>query len=255
MENFLVRQGGRAMWGRQGNSYIKIGVRIRIIEGLTGAKTNSQTETFQFGFHTVHHSRPSYLKQEIKWKTCARVFKRALDHKEYVYLLVTEHLTNTDWSNKGDQVCWVCSVAWVVSDSVTPWTAVYLAPLSIGFSGQEYWSGLPCPPSGDLLDPGIKPTSPALQVDSSLLSHWGSPKVIKSSSQPEVRGWWFWAQNSSSVRCFRVRAVLAFLAVSFSAGRYYLPSATSVSAVTLVNKSFKFPGSPFFHYQMRLDDE
>ena len=53
------------MWGRQGNSYIKIGVGIRIIEGLTGAK-KGQTETFQFGFHTIHHSRPSYLKQEIK---------------------------------------------------------------------------------------------------------------------------------------------------------------------------------------------
>ena len=35
------------------------------------------------------------------------------------------------------------------------------APLSMGFSRQEYWSGLPCPPPGDLPDPGIKPTSPA----------------------------------------------------------------------------------------------
>ena len=35
-----------------------------------------------------------------------------------------------------------------------------------GFSRQEYWSGLPCPPPGDLPDPGIKPRSPALQVDS-----------------------------------------------------------------------------------------
>ena len=36
------------------------------------------------------------------------------------------------------------------------------APLSMGFSGQEYWSELPCPPPGDLLDPGIEPASPAL---------------------------------------------------------------------------------------------
>ena len=40
------------------------------------------------------------------------------------------------------------------------------APLSMGFSGQEYWSGLPFPPPGDLPDPGIKPWSPALQAES-----------------------------------------------------------------------------------------
>ena len=43
---------------------------------------------------------------------------------------------------------------------------VHWAPLSLGFSWQEYWSGLPCPPLGDLPDPGIKPESPALQVGS-----------------------------------------------------------------------------------------
>ena len=47
---------------------------------------------------------------------------------------------------------------------VTPWTIAHQAPLFMGFSRQEYWSGLPCPPSEDLPDPGIKPvplTSPA----------------------------------------------------------------------------------------------
>ena len=42
----------------------------------------------------------------------------------------------------------------------TPWTAAHLTSLSMGFSSQEYWNGLPFPPSGDLPDPGIKPTSP-----------------------------------------------------------------------------------------------
>ena len=41
----------------------------------------------------------------------------------------------------------------------TLWTVVHQAPLSKGFSWQEYWSGLPCPPPGDLPDPGIKPAS------------------------------------------------------------------------------------------------
>ena len=40
------------------------------------------------------------------------------------------------------------------------------APPSMGFSRQEYWSGLPCPSPGDLPNPGIKPRSPALQADS-----------------------------------------------------------------------------------------
>ena len=40
---------------------------------------------------------------------------------------------------------------------VTLWTTAQQAPLSMGFSRQEYWSGLPCPPPGDLPDPGIEP--------------------------------------------------------------------------------------------------
>ena len=45
------------------------------------------------------------------------------------------------------------------------WTVVYQVSLSMGFSRQEYWSGLPFPSPGDLPDPGIKPRSPALQAD------------------------------------------------------------------------------------------
>ena len=48
---------------------------------------------------------------------------------------------------------------------VTPWNVAYQAPLSMGFSRQEYWSGLPFPSSGDLPNPGIKLWSPALQAD------------------------------------------------------------------------------------------
>ena len=48
----------------------------------------------------------------------------------------------------------------------TPWTIACQVPLSMGFSRQEYWSGLPFPISGDNPDPGIEPRSPALQADS-----------------------------------------------------------------------------------------
>ena len=47
----------------------------------------------------------------------------------------------------------------------TPWTVAHQAPLSMGFSRQEYWGGLPFPSPGDLPDPGIKSKSPALQAD------------------------------------------------------------------------------------------
>ena len=51
---------------------------------------------------------------------------------------------------------------------VTPWTVAHWVLLSMGFSRQEYWTGLPCPPPGDLPDPGTEPASPAtpeLQAD------------------------------------------------------------------------------------------
>ena len=47
----------------------------------------------------------------------------------------------------------------------TPWAVAYQVPPSMGFSRQEYWSGLPFPSPGDLPNPGIKPRSPALQTD------------------------------------------------------------------------------------------
>ena len=49
-----------------------------------------------------------------------------------------------------------------VSLLVTPWTVACQAPLSMGFSRQEYWSGLPFPSPGDLPDPGMEPIAPAL---------------------------------------------------------------------------------------------
>ena len=47
----------------------------------------------------------------------------------------------------------------------TPWGVAYQAPPSVGFSRQEYWSGLPFPSPGDLPNPGIEPGSPALRAD------------------------------------------------------------------------------------------
>ena len=65
--------------------------------------------------------------------------------------------------------------------SVTPWTTARQASLSLGFSRQAYWSGLPCPLPGDLPDPGIEPMSPmspALQADSLPTEPSGKPTDI-----------------------------------------------------------------------------
>ena len=68
-----------------------------------------------------------------------------------------------------------------VQPFVTPWTAACQAPLSMEFSRQEYWSGLPFPSPGDLTNPGTElpsPVSPTLQVDSLPPSRWGSPWTL-----------------------------------------------------------------------------
>ena len=55
------------------------------------------------------------------------------------------------------------------------WDVACHSPLSMELSWQEYWSGLPCPAPQDLPNPGIEPTSPALQADSLLLGHQARP--------------------------------------------------------------------------------
>ena len=68
---------------------------------------------------------------------------------------------------------------------VTSWTVDHQDPLSMGFSGQEYWSGFPCSPPGDLPNPGIKPTSlisPALTSEFFTTSTtWETPTFIRPS--------------------------------------------------------------------------
>ena len=62
---------------------------------------------------------------------------------------------------------------------VIPWTVAHQAPPSMGFSRQDYWSGLPCPSPGDLPHPGIKPRSPTLQADALTSEPPGKPKIRK----------------------------------------------------------------------------
>ena len=66
----------------------------------------------------------------------------------------------------------VCSV---VSYSLNPWTVARQVPLSMRFSREEYWSGLPFPSPGDLPYPRIEPRSPALQADALPTDLQGKP--------------------------------------------------------------------------------
>ena len=116
----------------------------------------------------------SFLLNSVKLKTEMKRQKISLPYK-------TSHLrTNADINRNGLReqiqfiVAYLISYVWLFA---TPWTvAAHQAPLSMGFSRQEYWSGLPCPPPGDLPNPGMEPRSPALQADSFYhLSYQGSP--------------------------------------------------------------------------------
>ena len=87
-----------------------------------------------------------------------------------------------------------------------PWTVARQAPLSLGFSRQEYWNALPCR-SPDLPYPGIEPESPALQADSLLLSHQGSPTIC---IRPRFKGHnWKWDgnQGKGSKGCYLFKSL------------------------------------------------
>ena len=80
-------------------------------------------------------------------------------------------------TNIGVHVCTLSHIG-CVQLFVTLWTLACQAPLSLGFSRQGYWNGLPCPPQGDLPDSGIQP-KPALWADSLPLRNQGHPGYMR----------------------------------------------------------------------------
>ena len=78
---------------------------------------------------------------------------------------------------------WVLSCFSCIQIFVTRWTVACQAPLSMGFSRQEYWSGLPFPSPGDLPNPGIEPGFPALRADFKLSEPPGKPWYVLESLQ------------------------------------------------------------------------
>ena len=106
---------------------------------------------------------------------------------EELFIIVQKYkhlrcLSEAEWINK---MCYIHKVKVKVKSLsrvrlfANPWMVTYQAPRSTGFSRQEYWSGLPFPFPGDLPNPGIEPTSPALQTDALLSEPLGKPYIHK----------------------------------------------------------------------------
>ena len=95
------------------------------------------------------------------WHSLSNTFSSVIYENMFSYFLPFRHFSTP---------LPLCGGGGLVTQSyltlMTPWTVVYQAPLSMGFSRQEYWSGLLWPPPGDLPDPEIKLKSHALQADS-----------------------------------------------------------------------------------------
>ena len=106
-------------------------------------------------FHTAH-----------AWPQAARQRRCTLPGRHALCWAHTEGLTHTTAPPLVAILCVPCAQSCLF---VTPWTVSCQVPLSLGFARQEYWSGLPFPTPGDLLNPGMEPASPVplvLQVDS-----------------------------------------------------------------------------------------
>ena len=114
---------------------------------------------------------------------------------------------------------------------VTPWTVACQAPYSMGFSSQEYWSGLPFPFPGDLPYPGTKPRSPAPQADC-LPSE--PPDQIRS-DQSLSRVWLcdprVCSPPGSSVHGISQARILEWIAISFSRGSSWPRDWTHISCI------------------------
>ena len=138
-----------------------------------------------------HHCHPSLENFHLpSWNSYQ------LDSRSFVPLLIPWYspfyflsLWKKKWKWKSLSRVWLFA---------TLWTIAYQAPLSKGFSRPEYWSGLPCPPPGDLPNPGIEPRSPTLQADSLPAEPQWKPKNTGSLS---LLQWMFPIQELNQVSC------------------------------------------------------
>ena len=134
----------------------------------------------------VHHNKSPCTGTEsspVTMKTQCSQNKQTNNNKNMYTIKLGERVKQVPWlpgtrhnAETGAYWKWKCYLLSRVQLFVTLWTVVPQAPLSTEFSRQEYWSGLLCPPPGDLLEPGIEPGPPALQADifPDLIKSWKS---------------------------------------------------------------------------------
>ena len=126
----------------------------------------------------------TFIKDFSFWSHCTAYERSQFSNQgSDLYPLNWEHrVLTTGPPEKSLQKVVECNSGGLVAKScptlATPWTVARQAPLTMQFPGQEYRSELPFPSPGDFPHPGIEPTSPALQVDSLLLSHQGRFNVL-----------------------------------------------------------------------------
>ena len=184
---------------------------------LKSKKTHFPGESWHYTFFL--------FRTHVKTPLCSLVYievpmwNTAVTASSFILLLVSNEVSMGVVSTTVNKICFVPNIlpemgadswtgqkccfsrdfflftCWVVSNSfVTPWTVAHQAPLSMGFSRQEHWSGLPCPPPGDLPNPGTEPTSPAVPA---LAGRSLEVILDKQDKQRKTRNI-LWHNNSSS---------------------------------------------------------
>ena len=156
----------------------------------------------------------SFQTKKFQFQNCTSWSMKCLDPSNCFISLHTERKTASNicvqcihWGQEVIHVYWVkesieCSVAQACQILLTVWTVACQAPLSMGFSRQESWTGLPFLPAGYLPDPGIEPESSALVGGFFTTAPSGRPKnsdifgeELRSSCTLVRCGWSFWAVN------------------------------------------------------------
>ena len=138
----------------------------------------------------------SYMPRDMakNWKIKLKIFKIKLIGSCCVAQGTLLSVLYRKWK-------WRCSV--MSRLFAIPWTVAYQAPPSMGFSRQEYWSGLPFPSPGGLPKPGIEPWSPALQTDALLSEPPGKPVLYRGGKNLNESGYicacgWFALLHTSN---------------------------------------------------------
>ena len=128
-------------------------VAISSLRGSSWPRDQTWVSCIASRFFTVWTTREAPLYKHFNFD----IYVQFEDVRHEIYSYITFHISGNIAS-----LMLSCSL---LSDSATSWTVAHEAPLFMGYPRQEYWSGLPFPPPGNLPDPGIESVFPALQTD------------------------------------------------------------------------------------------